>query len=296
MTRILLAGATGQLGHELLTALAPLGEVIAPGRAELDLTRPDTLRHAIREARPQIIVNAAGYTNVDRAEAEAQLAMQVNGIAPGVIAEEAKRLGAVLLHYSTDYVFDGTLGRAYTEEDAPNPVNVYGRTKLAGERAIEAAGGAYLILRTSWIYSARRSNFVLAILALARERTELSVVDDQVGSPTWARALAQASAALLRQRESIARRRGIYHLAASGETNRYEFARAILALAREIAGERGWAALRPIRSEDYPLPAPRPRAPVTSKEKIERAFGIELPHWQAQLRAFLAEYLGAAPP
>ena len=176
----------------------------------MDLADPDSIRRAIRDARPEIIVNAAAYTKVDKAESEPDLAMQVNGVAPGIMAEEAKRLGAILVHYSTDYVFDGELDRPYVEDDPPNPVNAYGKTKLAGERAIEAVGGRHLILRTSWVYSARGSNFVLTVLRLAREKPELAMVDDQTGSPTWARALAEATAELLRRKELVTRsQRGV---------------------------------------------------------------------------------------
>jgi dTDP-4-dehydrorhamnose reductase len=287
-------GRTGQVGWELNRALAALGTVIAPDRSEMDLTRPDSVRNAIRDARPDIIVNAAGYTTVDRAEAEPELAMQVNGLAAGIIAEEAKRLKALLIHYSTDYVYDGTLDRPYVEDDAPHPVNTYGKTKLAAEQAITAAGGEHLILRTSWVYSARRTNFVLAILRLAREKAELGVVEDQTGSPSWARALAQATVELLRRRERIAGHSGIYHMAAASHTSRCDFARSIIRIARELSGGKdGWATVRPITSREYPLPARRPVHPVTSKEKIKRVFGIELPHWEAQLRAFLAEHLSA---
>lgn len=297
MTRILVTGKTGQVGWELQDALAPLGSVIALDRGGMDLADPDSIRKAIREARPDIIVNAAAYNAVDKAETESGLAAQVNGIAPGVMAEEAKRLGAVFVHYSTDYVFDGELGRPYVEDDTPAPANTYGKTKLAGERAIEAVGGHYLILRSSWVYSARGSNFVLTMLRLAREKPELSVVDDQSGSPTWARALAEATAALLRQKELIADHNGIYHLAASGHTNRYECARTIIALARELSGPAtGWASVRPIASEQYPLPARRPRAPVMSGARIRRAFGIEMPRWDEQLRAFLSLFPGGVPP
>jgi dTDP-4-dehydrorhamnose reductase len=292
MARILMPGRTGQVGWELHSALAALGTVIAPDRREMDLESPDSVRRAIRDSQPDIIVNAAGYTTVDRAEAEPGLAMQVNGVAPGILAEEAKRLGALLIHYSTDYVYDGTLDRPYLEDDAPNPVNTYGKTKLAAERAITAVGGEHLILRTSWVYSARRTNFVLAILRLAREKPELAVVEDQTGSPSWARALAQATVELLRRRERIPGRSGIYHLAAAGHTSRCDFARAIIRIARELPGQRdGWATVRPITSREYPLPARRPVHPVTSKDKIKRVFGIELPHWEAQLRAFLVEHL-----
>lgn len=292
MARILMPGRTGQVGWELNRALAALGTVIAPDRREMDLESPDSVRRAIRDSQPDIIVNAAGYTTVDRAEAEPGLAMQVNGVAPGILAEEAKRLGALLIHYSTDYVYDGTLDRPYLEDDAPHPVNTYGKTKLAAERAITAVGGEHLILRTSWVYSARRTNFVLAILRLAREKPELAVVEDQTGSPSWARALAQATVELLRRRERVAGRGGIYHLAAAGHTSRCDFARSIIRIARELSSERdGWATVRPITSREYPLPARRPVHPVTSKDKIKRVFGIELPHWEAQLRAFLVEHL-----
>ena len=290
MTTILLSGSTGQVGTELRNTLAPVGRVIALDRSRMDLTRADTIRKAIRDARPEIIVNAAGFTTVDKVEAEPDLAMQVNGIAPGIMAEEAKRAGAILVHYSTDYVFDGELERLYVEEDAPNPVNVYGRTKLAGERAIEAVGGAYLILRTSWVYSDHGTNFVRTILRLARERHELSVVTDQTGSPSWARALAAATADLLRYKDRIPGNSGIYHLSAAGHTTRYEFTRAIIRTMQELTGiPGGWASVKPIVSAGYLLPAKRPRRPATSKDKIKQVFGIEMPGWEAQLRACLRE-------
>jgi dTDP-4-dehydrorhamnose reductase len=290
MQRILVTGRTGRVGWELQNALAALGAVIAPARRQMDLTNADSIRRAIRDTKPEIIVNAAGYTQVDKAEAEPELAMQVNGVASGVIAEEAKRLGALLVHYSTDYVYDGELDRPCVEDDTPNPVNAYGKTKLAGERAITAVGGQYLILRTSWVYCARRTNFVLTVLRLAREKSELAVVEDQTGSPSWARALAQATAELLRRKELIPGNSGIYHLAATGYTSRYDFAQSIIRIGRELSGKHdGWAQVRPITSSEYPLPAKRPVHPVTSKEKIKRVFGIEMPHWETQLRAFLAE-------
>lgn len=293
MSRILLTGRTGQVGWELARALAPLGEVLAPGRGDMDLTNADSIRKTIREAKPEIIVNAAGYTAVDKAESEPDLAMEVNAVAPGIMAREAKRIGALLVHYSTDYVFDGKLDRPYVEEDAPHPVNVYGESKLAGERAIEAVGGAYVILRTSWVYSARGANFVLTILRLAREKKELKVVDDQAGSPTWARALAEATAELLRRRDRIPGHCGIYHLSAAGHTSRYEFAKAIIRVMQEVSGtSESWAGVRPITSDQYPLPARRPRNPVTNKDKVQRVFGIEMPGWDAQLRSFLAQPAG----
>ncbi len=292
MQRILLAGKNGQAGWELRTALAPLGTVIALDRSEMDLASPDSIRRAIRDARPKVIVNAAAYTAVDKAESEPDLAMQVNGVAPGVMAEEAKRLGAVLMHYSTDYVFDGELGRPYTEDDTPNPVNTYGRTKLAGERAIEAVGGKHLILRTSGVYSSRGSNFVLTILRAAREKAELTVVNDQHGSPTWARALAAATANLLRQEERLPARSGIYHLSAEKHTSRYELAQAIITIAREISGRPGgWAAVKPIRTDQYapPPPARRPTCPALAMDKIGRDFGVRMQDWESQLRSFLRE-------
>jgi dTDP-4-dehydrorhamnose reductase len=298
MQRILLTGKNGQVGWELQGALAPLGTVIALDRGGMDLTNPDSIRRAIRETKPGTIVNAAAYTAVDEAESEPGLAMQVNGIAPGIIAEEAKRIGAVLIHYSTDYVFDGELDRPYTEEDTPNPVNTYGRTKLAGEAAIEAVGGKYLVLRTSGVYSARGSNFVLTILRLAREKAELPVVDDQTGSPTWARALARATADLLRREERIADCIGVYHLAASGHTSRFELAQAVIAIARQLSGQRaGWARATPIPSERLPSSAARrPTRPVMAQEKVRERFGITMKRWEDQLRACLAEALNVKMP
>jgi len=290
MTRILVTGRTGQVGWELLTALEPLGTVIGLDRSGMDLASPDSIRRAIRDAKPDVIVNAAAYNNVDRAESESALAMQVNGVAPGVMAEEAKRLGAILVHYSTDYVFDGERDRPYVEADPPHPVNAYGESKLAGERAVEAVGGQYLTLRTSWVYSARGSNFVLTVLRLAREKPELLMVDDQSGSPTWARALARATAELLRRKDLIARESGVYHLTAGGHTSRFAFARAIIDIMRELSGiPDGWAGVKPITSDQYPLPAKRPPHPVTSMDKIKRVFGIEMPRWEDQLRSCLGD-------
>lgn len=291
MQRILVPGANGQVGWELLTALEPLGTVIGLDRSGMDLASPDSIRRAIRNAKPDVIVNAAAYNNVDRAESESALAMQINGIAPGIMAEEAKRLGAILVHYSTDYVFDGERDRPYVEDDAPNPVNAYGKSKLAGERAVAAVGGNHLILRTSWVYSARGSNFVLTVLRLAREKPELSMVDDQSGSPTWARALASATVELLRRKELITRESGVYHLLAGGHTSRYAFARAIIDTMKEISGiPDGWASVKPITSDQYPLPARRPPHPVANTDKIKRVFGIEMPRWEDQLRSCLRDH------
>jgi dTDP-4-dehydrorhamnose reductase len=292
VTTILLTGKTGQVGWELQRALAPLGRVIALDRTQMDLANADAIRRTIRDAAPGIIVNAAGYTAVDRAESEPDLAMRVNAVAPGVIAEEAKRIDAVLVHYSTDYVFDGTRSTPYVEEDAPNPLNVYGKSKLEGERAVAASGCAHLTLRASWIYSARGSNFVLTILRLARERKELAIVDDQIGSPTWARTLAESTAELLRRIRQPREERGIYHLSANGFASRFDFAKRILDVAREISHENaGWASLRPITTAEYPLPAARPLNCATSKDKIKRVFGIEMPGWEEELRSFLNDMI-----
>lgn len=284
MTAILLTGRTGQTGWELQRALAPLGQVIATGRGELDLADPDSIRAALRQAKPAIIVNAGGFTAVDEVEQQPELAMRVNGVAPGVLAEEAKRLGALLVHYSTAHVFDGVGTRPYAEDDAPNPVNVYGKSKLAGERAITATGCDHLVLRTSWIYSFRGTNFLTAILALAREKAELPVVDDQIGSPTWARALAEATAEILKNRARTSR--GIYHLSAGGQVSRCGFARRIIENARALAAGKGaWPRVRPIKSAEYPLPAQRPPNSVLATARIRREFGISLPSWEDQLLA-----------
>lgn len=292
MKTILLTGKTGQVGWELQRALAPFGRVIALDRAQMNLIDPDSVRKAIREASPDIIVNAAGYTAVDKAEAEPDLAMQVNATGPGVMAEEARRIRALLVHYSTDYVFDGTSAEPYVEDDAPNPLNVYGKSKLEGERAIAATGCRHLILRASWIYSNRGTNFVLTILRLARERKELAVVDDQIGSPTWARALAESTAQLLDRIKRAGEEGGIYHLSASGYTSRYNLARKIIQTAQQISDETsGWAKVRPIATSEYPLPAARPLNCATSKAKMNEVFGIEVPPWTDQLDACLRERL-----
>lgn len=290
MTTLLLTGKTGQVGSELQRTLVPLGKVIAPGRHDMDLGDPDSIRASLRAARPDIIVNAAGYTTVDKAESEVDRAMRVNAIAPGILAEEAKRLGALLVHYSTDYVYDGAQEQPYGEDCPPHPLNAYGVSKLAGDHAIEATGVSRVILRTSWVYGMRRPNFVLTILRLAREKPELAIVEDQAGSPSWARALAEATAALLRRRERLEDNGGVYHLSAAGHTTRYEFARTIIRTMQEITGSAGgWASVRPIKSEEFPLPAQRPRHLITSKDKIKQVFGIEMPPWETQLRSFLAE-------
>ena len=234
--RILLTGRTGQIGWELERTLATLGDLVATDRRQLDLVDPDAIRRVIRKTEPNLIVNAAAFTDVDLAESEPETAMAVNGVAPGILAEEARRLRAALVHYSTDYVFDGTATAPYTETDRPNPINVYGRTKLAGEQAIRDEGVRHLILRTSWVYGGRGENFLQAILRLASAGGEIAVATDQTGSPTWSRLVAEATAQMLAKVSAAAGDRygalgevgGTYHLTAADCTTRYEFARSIV--------------------------------------------------------------------
>jgi len=294
MTTVLLIGKGGQVGWELQLALASLGSIVALDRAQLNLVDSDSIRQTIREVAPSIIVNAAGYTAVDKAEREPDLARQVNTVAPGIIGEEARRANALLVHYSTDYVFDGESALPYVEEDVPSPCNIYGKTKLEGEWAISASGCAHLILRTSWIYSARGSNFVLTMLRLAREKHCLTVVDDQIGSPTSARALAASTAELIEKANLRRNDGGIYHLSARDYASRFDFASEILSAAKNISGiETGWAELQRTTSANYPLPAQRPLNAATSKEKIRDTFGIVMAGWQRQLQDMLPELLEA---
>lgn len=289
MKTILLTGRTGQVGHELITALAPVGRVVAVGREQLDLAQPDSITACVREVRPDIIVNAGAYTAVDDAEAEPQLAMRVNADAPAILAEEAKRSGALLLHYSTDYVFDGRKEGLYTEDDTPNPVNIYGRSKLEGENRITTSGCRHLILRTSWLYADRGVNFLLTMLRLARQRAELEVVADQLGSPTWARELALATARILQAPRLTLDTLGTYHLSADGHVSRFAFAQAIVAIARQASGtETGWATIQPTTTANYPRPAARPLNAATSKEKIGGVLGITMSHWKTQLQECLS--------
>lgn len=281
MKTILLTGRTGQVGHELISALAPVGRVVAVGRDQLDLSDPDSITGCVREVRPDIIVNAGAYTAVDDAEAEPDLAMRVNADAPAILAEEAKRSGALLLHYSTDYVFDGRKAGFYTEEDAPNPLNAYGRSKLAGEERIVASGCRHLIFRTSWLYADRGTNFLLTMLELAKTRKQMKVVDDQIGSPTWARTLAETSARTLLH-PALDSRLGIYHLSAPGHVTRYEFAAEIIRLAETLYGG-SWARIEPCSTLEFPRPAARPLNAATSKTRFAAAFGLDLPDWKVQL-------------
>ena len=288
MLRILLIGRSGQLGWELQRCLAPLGEVVTYDYPEIDLAKPASLPALMRGVNPQVIVNSAAYTNVDKAESEAELARQINAISPGVLAEEARRLGAAFIHYSTDYVFDGCKGAPYTESDVPHPLNVYGQTKLEGEQAVQAAGGAYLILRTSWVYSLRQGGFVTKVLQWAREQETLRIVDDQISSPTWARMLAEATALIIAQGQNdpvgyLTEKAGLYHLAGSGACSRYEWAQAILELDPKKS-EQKVRQLLPAKSSEFPTPAERPLVSVLECGKFEQVFGLRLPEWRGALK------------
>ncbi len=288
MRTILLIGKTGQVGFELERALNPLGRLIAPDRSLLDLTDPDSILRVIEDCKPDAVVNACGFTMVDDAESQAALTMQLNAIGPGIVAEAAKRAGAVLLHFSSTYVFDGTKRTPYTEDDIPNPVNTYGYSKLQGENAIVASGASYIILRANWVYSTRRRNFALTMLKAAREQSELRVVTDQVGTPTWAFDYAEATAELLRNPAKLRENPGIYHLSAESQCTRMTWAETLVASARTVSGMAlGWAALHPTISAEYPLPAVRPLYTVTSNRKIAQTFGISMPAWNDRTEAFV---------
>lgn len=295
MTTILVTGKNGQLGWELQRALSSMGSVVALDRRQMDLMSPDSIRTAFRDIKPGVIVNAAAYTAVDRAESEPELAMAINGIAPGVLAAEAKRIGAALIHYSTDYVFDGARSAPYTEEDPPNPLGAYGKSKLAGETAIAATDVPHLILRTGWLYSARRGSFVLTILRLATKQTELRIVADQTGAPTWAASVADTTAQIVqRHGNSIGDFTGIYHLTAGGETSWYEFAQTIIRELHDRDSVRSPVHVVPISLTEYGAPAPRPRYCVLSNAKMKSVFGIELADWRMDFARFAAAWLASA--
>jgi dTDP-4-dehydrorhamnose reductase len=280
--RVLLTGVAGQLGHELARLLPALGDTIALDRTRLDLTDTASIRRVVRDARPDLIVNAAAYTAVDRAEAEPEIAHAVNARAPEVLAEEAHRIGALLVHFSTDYVFDGSASEPYREDAPVNPINVYGASKLAGERAVTAAAPRALVLRTSWIYGMHGHNFLLTMRRLARERDEIRVVDDQHGTPNWSRSLASATVAILdRSRAELYRGAGIYHLCSAGQTTWCGFARALLADLPDVR-------VIPITTADYPTPARRPRFSVLDASRLAKIFGVSMPHWEHDLRSCLA--------
>lgn len=287
MNTILLLGKCGQLGWELHRCLLPLGQVVALDAPEIDVSDRQAVQGLVQELRPAVILNATAYTAVDRAESEPELAQAVNGHAPGYLAEAAESVRAALIHVSTDYVFDGTKGAPYVETDDPHPLGVYGQSKLAGEQAIAQAGGAYLILRTSWLYSLRRDSFVTKVIEWSRRQTSLRVVSDQVGNPTWARPFAEAISQVLALggRDPYAwirERRGVYHLAGDGYASRLEWAQAILRsdphpqdqLAKEIL---------PALTANFPTPAQRPLFSALNCERFTATFGLHLPPWQIAL-------------
>ena len=287
--RILLTGRNGQVGWELARTLSTLGEVVATDSQRLDLSDADAIRRAVAEVRPRIIVNPAAHTAVDKAESEPDKARALNAVAPGVLAEEAEKLGALLVHYSTDYVFDGSGETPWREDDATGPLNVYGATKLAGEQAIRERCRRHLIFRTSWVYGARGANFLLTMRRLMKERPELKIVADQIGAPTWCRSLAEATAQVLAQVHSPFMGAdkpapwGVYHMTNAGETSWHGFAAAIQALDPSPAPAR----LVPIPSSDYPTPARRPLNSRLDNGKLERVFGLRLPPWQEALERCL---------
>ena len=291
--RILLTGKNGQLGWELQRTLSTLGEIIALGQADLDLANPDAIRKICRDVKPHLIVNPAAYTAVDKAEIESALAGAVNGIAPGIMAQEAQRLGAALIHYSTDYVFDGRKNSPYTEHDTPNPQNVYGSSKLAGERAIQAVDVPHLILRTAWVYGRRGKNFLLTMQRLAREKPLLKIVDDQIGAPTWCRLLAEATAQIVAQAITgsgrdvagyIRQHSGVYHMTCAGQTSWHGFANEILGREANMIAQ-----IQPIPSIEYPTPATRPAYSVLDNVQLAQAFGIALPDWITALEMVLMD-------
>jgi dTDP-4-dehydrorhamnose reductase len=283
--RILVLAKNGQLGWELNRTLFTLGNLTTGQSFEINLETPDSLVKLIREIKPHFIINPAAYTAVDLAETEAVRAHSVNAVAAGILAEEAKRLNAVLIHYSTDYVFDGSKGLPYSEEDPANPLNRYGLSKLQGEQEIQAVGGAYLIFRTSWVYSLRlKSGFVNKVLQWSRQQSQLRMVTDQIGSPTWARMLAEVTAHLIaRGSNYLPERAGLYHLAGAGFASRFEWAHAILELDPN-KGEQITTEIAPALSDEFPLPAVRPLFTALNCTKFENTFDLKLPDWKTSLQ------------
>ena len=281
--KILLTGKTGQVGGELNNILKDIGELVSLGREHLDLSKITSIEPAILDIQPDIIINAAAYTDVDKAEEESELAMTVNGIAPGVLAKAAKKIEASLIHYSTDYVFDGRSDTPYREEDITCPLSIYGKSKLAGEKSIAEAGIPYLIFRTSWVYSLQGKSFLRTIKKLAEEKDKLRIVDDQIGAPTWGRSIALATRKILKQylRDgSDPSLSGIFHLTCQGKSSWYDFAKEIL----NISSTSQNTQLFPIPTSEYPTPATRPLYSLLSNDKLEKVFGFKMPHWNDALK------------
>jgi len=286
--KILLIGKNGQIGWELRRTLAPLGDVVAVGFPEVDLRDAAALRRLVADTRPGLVVNAAAYTAVDKAESEPKSCQQINGAAPEILAEAATKVRALLVHYSTDYVFDGRKGAPYLETDAPNPLGEYGRSKLAGDQAVQATEADHLIFRLCWVYGARGQNFMLTMQRLAREREKLRVVGDQLGCPTWSRMIAETTALVLKQVARDPGRsafNGVYHVAAGGFTSWHGFASRIIELMP--AAERKCRAVEVITTADYPTPAKRPAYSVLDCNKLQRTFGLRLPAWETSLKQVL---------
>ncbi|CAI8843722.1 MULTISPECIES: dTDP-4-dehydrorhamnose reductase [Pseudomonas] len=284
--KVLINGRHGQVSHELQRRLGALGELVVLGRDQLDLAQPDQIRRQVQNVRPDLIINAAAHTAVDLAESEPQSAFAINAVAPGILAEEALALDIPLIHYSTDYVFDGMKAGPYNEDDTPNPLGVYGKSKLAGEQAIREVQGKHLILRTSWVYSTHGRNFLLTMQRLLQEKPELRVVADQIGAPTWAGTIANSTLALIeRWQTSQVANWGTYHLSAQGETSWFGFAQAIGEALRQQG--KPCADLLPIPSSDYPTPAARPLNSRLDCSRLQRDWGVSQPDWQTALRECL---------
>jgi dTDP-4-dehydrorhamnose reductase len=290
---ILLFGGSGQVGRQLIAALAPLGTVVAPPRAEADLTAPESLAAMIAHVRPGVVVNVAALTNVDHSERDPQLASAVNEIAPGAMASAARDVGALIVHYSTDYVFDGEATTPYTESDTPNPINVYGRTKLAGEQRVAHAGGPHLIIRTSWVYSATGAGFVASLLRDVPGKETLRIVSDQIGSPTWSRSVARATAQLIAAAMRNGRPAlvlddwGIYHLGGSGAGSRIDIAEALLD-SMDLHGHTR-PMIVPVSAAEFGAAAPRPRYSALANDRAKRRFRVTLDPWRIELGRMIAD-------
>jgi len=281
--KILLTGATGQVGWELSRALAPLGGLITPDSTEFNLAEPESLRKNIREWKPDIIVNPAAYTAVDQAEREHDLVFRVNADSPKVLAEEAERLNIPMIHYSTDYVFDGEKGEPYRESDETRPLNIYGESKLQGEMAIQNIVEQHIILRTSWIYSLRGSNFLTTMLRLFKEKDEISVVNDQIGAPTWSRMVAEVTSIIMSQLHQKENGWGLYHLSASGESSWYHFVKEI----KRVEDEKRKFSINAISSEQYVTAAIRPKNSLLNSRKLSQQWNVKLPRWDVSLKQCL---------